>query len=325
MKNCSLCGKRSFSGKKWYSENEILLCLKCWPNLDPTVEWFERRYDGLNNSIGDILNQKIKLFKLLGFNQLHVKIEDGEWLTEQIIEKLGLPKGNIQFEFKELDNKIAGTVECTGQDYLVHMSQDLQDNYRALSAILIHELMHIYLNNHGLLYHSYDEYEELTDLSCIMLGFGVPMINAKRAWAVDRTVLGGGFVGKGTSYYNIGYLSENQIGYAFAYFMFNNDLQRKDVESEIDDQCWHIFESGKDLYQRYYNAVINRRKANIFLTGQGKQKEMLQFSCPICFLKMAVPKKTIERVGIFIVKCHRCGSEIHYDGNKVVKFRESLK
>ena len=65
------------------------------------------------------------------------------------------------------------------------MSRDLEDNFRSVAAILIHELMHIYLNSRGIFYKTQQEYEEATDLACVLMGFGIPMINAKKAWSVD--------------------------------------------------------------------------------------------------------------------------------------------
>jgi hypothetical protein len=322
---CSLCGRRKFFGLGWYKEKGINLCRRCWPNLPPTVDWFEERYATLQNCIGGSLKHKVKLFRLLGIEQSHVKVEDGKWLTERIIEHLSLPGGDIKFEFKKLETSIAGTVRSTGTGFLVDMSQVLQDNFRALSAILIHELMHIYLSNHGLFYKSQNEYEELTDLSCVLLGFGLPMINAKRAWHVERGVLGGGGVEKGTSYHIIGYLSEEQIGYAFAYFISHSDIPIEDVQSGIDSQCWHIILNGIAHEKSNRDKVIARRKSMQFLFKQSSKRDICEFSCPVCFLKMAVPRETLDRIGIFKVNCRRCGSEIHFDGKKIIKFIESLK
>jgi len=322
---CSLCGRRRFFGFGWYKEKEIYLCPRCWPNLTPTVDWFEKRYATLQDCIGSVFAHKIKLFKPLGIEQSHVKVKDGEWLTEQVIKHLSLPDGNIKFEFKKLETTIAGTVRSIGTDYLINMSQDLQDNFRALSAILIHELMHIYLSNHGLFYKSQNECEELTDLACILLGFGIPMINAKRAWHVERGMLGGGSVEKGTSYYIIGYLSEEQIGYAFAYFISQNGISIEDVQNSIDSQCWHIVSNGIALEKSYRVKVIARRKAMQFLSDQFSKRDICEFSCPVCFLKMAVPRDTLNRIGVFKINCPRCKSEIHFDGERIIKFVESLK
>lgn len=322
---CSLCGRRRFLSLGWYKEKEIHLCPRCWPNLSSTAEWFEKRYATLQDCIGNIFIHKVKLFKLLGLEQSHIKIEDGKWLTECVIGHLSLPSGDIKFEFKKLATNIAGTVKSTGTGYLVDMSRDLQDNFRALSAILIHELMHIYLGNHGLFYKSQDEREELTDLSCVLLGFGLPMTNAKRAWHVERGILGGGGVEKGTSYHIIGYLSEEQIGYAFAYFISHNDTPIENVQAGIDSQCWHIISDGVALEKSNRDKVIARRKAMQFLSEQSSKRDICEFSCPVCFLKMAVPRETLDRIGIFKVNCPRCGYEIHFDGERIIKFIESLK
>lgn len=322
---CSLCGRRRFFGLGWYKKKEINLCRRCWPNLTPTVDWFEKRFVTLQDCVGNILAHKVKLFKPLGIEQSHVKVKDGKWLTEHVLEHLSLPRGDIQFEFKKLEGDIAGTVKNTGIGYLVEMSQDLQDNFRALSAILIHELMHIYLGEHGLSYKSQDECEELTDLSCVLLGFGLPMINAKRAWHVERGVLGGAGIEKGNSYHIIGYLSEEQIGYAFAYFISQNDIPIKDVQAGIDSQCWHIVFKGITLQKSNLDKVIARRKTMQFLSEQSSKRDIREFSCPACLLKMAVPRETLDRIGIFKVNCRRCESEIHFDGEKIVRFIDSLR
>lgn len=322
---CFLCGRHGFLSFWWHKKQGINLCRRCWPNLPSSIDWFEKRYATLCDSIGNILIHKAKLFKLLGLKQSHVKIDDGKWLTERVIEHLNLPKGDIQFEFKKMEGSIAGTVKNTGSGYLVEMSQDLQENFRALSAILIHELMHIYLGEHNLLYKSKDEYEELTDLSCILLGFGIPMINAKRAWHVNKRTLVDSHIAGETSYHIIGYLSEEQIGYAFGYFIANNNIHMESVETDIDSQCWHIVLEGIGLEKKYHNTVLSKRKTKQFLSEQDVRKKTHEFSCPACCLKMAVPGDTIDRIGVFKINCHKCGSEIHFDGKKIVKFIESIK
>lgn len=321
---CSLCGKRGFFSFGWYKEKEINLCRKCWPNLPTTVDWFEKRHAILQDCIGNKFANKIKLFKTLGLEQSHVTVDDGKWLTERVIEHLALSREDIQFEFKKMAGNIAGTVKSTETGYLVEMSQNLQNNFRAVSAILIHELMHIYLRNYALVYKSQNEYEELTDISCVLLGFGLPMINAKRAWHVERGVLGGNGIEKGTSYHVIGYLSEEQIGYAFAYFIANNNILIADIKADIDPQNWHIVLDGFALEKSNIDKVIARRKAKKFLTEQFSKRNICEFSCPVCFLKIGIPRETINRIGVFKIRCHGCGTEIYFNGAKIIKFIESL-
>ncbi|MBU2102026.1 MAG: hypothetical protein KKF80_01380, partial [Candidatus Omnitrophica bacterium] len=115
--------------------------------MNPTVAWFEEKIEHLQISIGDVLKRKNTIFEYISKGQLRSGIDEGKRLTERVIEHLALPKRDIRFEFKKLESSVAGTVENTGLGYLVSISQELQDNFRALSAILVHELMHIYLGN----------------------------------------------------------------------------------------------------------------------------------------------------------------------------------
>jgi len=320
---CSLCNHKGIVGFRWYKKNKICLCRKCWPGLHPTVEWFENRYSVLRECVKESFKRKINLFKPLGLKEAHVGIEDSKWITERVIEHLSLPRGDINFEFKMLSTSIAGTVKFTGEGYIINISQDLQDNPRALSAIIIHELMHIYLSNQGLFCKS-QTYEELTDLACVLLGFGIPLINAKYALHAEKGVLGCGDVHE-IKYHTLGYLSQEQIGYAFAYFIHNNDIELSDVQERIDSQCWNIVQDGIYLESGYSEKVASRRKTMIFLSDQSKKKDICRFSCPVCFLKMGIPHETINRIGIFKTSCSTCGTKIEFDGKKIVRFIEGLK
>jgi len=329
-RSCALCRRRPFLGLrafqgKWHSERGLLLCRACWPDLSPVVEWFEERNAALETCIGGSLPRRVQLFKLLTQPQAHLGVEDGQWLTERVIEHLALPGGQISFEFKELDSNMAGSVNGTPNNgYLVAMSRGLQDNFRALSAVLIHEMMHIYLGNHGLLYNSQQECEELTDLACVMLGFGVPLINAKRAWLVDRKALGVGSL-RATGYYNLGYLTEPQIGYAFARFLMRNEIALDEVRPGIDPHCMGVVRNGVALENSHRTKVVVRRKAKEFLETNARKREIREFACPVCLLRMGVPKDTVERLGVFKLNCRQCGSEIHFDGERVVKYRASVR
>lgn len=324
-KHCSICNCRKIIGYKWHREGDFYLCRKCWPLLHPTAEWFEKRYNALHSCLGEILSGDIPIFTPLGKAQAHIKVEDGEWLTKRVIERLDLPTGNIKFKFKKMEKNIAGNVKSIEDGYVVNVSQELQDNFHALSAILIHELMHIYLCNHGMVYKSQEELEELTDLACVLLGFGLPMINAKHTWQVKRGVLGDNSLIGGLSYHIIGYLSEEKIGYAFSYFLSHTKKHKEDIRDKIDPQCWHIIENGIALEKHNHDRFITRRKTQKFLTEKFFKNDICEFTCPVCFLKMGIPYKTIERIGIFNTICRRCGTKIQFDGEKIIRFIESLK
>jgi len=324
-RQCALCGRKKILGVGWHKEGALVFCRKCWPNIDPAIEWFEARSAILYRCIGRELDQKPPLFTLLGKGQSHVRIDDGEWLTDQVIQHLSLPRGEISFEFTSLQSSIAGTVESSGGKYQVKMSKDMEDNFRAVSAILIHELMHIYLNSHGIFYKTQEEYEEATDLACVLMGFGIPMINAKKAWSVDRVALGGGGIGGGTFYHIIGYLSERQIGYAFATFLPGRNITVDELQDQIDPQCLHIVEYGVVLEHAYRDRLTTKRKALALSRQHQTQRKVYEFSCPVCFKKMAVPTDTIRRVGVLKTKCPKCHSVVHFDGEKIVKFIESLR
>ena len=204
------------------------------------------------------------------------------------------------------------------------MSKTLEDNFRAVSAIIIHELMHIFLNANGISYKTIIEYEESTDLACILLGFGIPIINAKRAWSVERKSLGSADMEGNASYYNIGYLTESQIGYAFAIFLVERKMGFSDVKNSIDEHCWYIVQDGITLEQISSPKLKVRLDAEKLSQQKREKKEICTFSCPVCFEKLAVPKNTIEKIGIFKVECPNCKSFIHFDGQHVIKFTEYI-
>ena len=295
--------------------------------MNPTIEWFESRFAILHRCIGKVLDQKPPLFTLLDRAQSGWVVTDGEWLTRQVIRHLSLPEGEISFEFTSLEKSIAGTVERIGGKYQVKMSKDLEDNFRSVSAILIHELMHVYLNLHGIFYETHSEYEEATDLACILMGFGIPMINAKKAWNVEahRRTLGGGGITGGMSYHIIGYLSEKQIGYAFATFLADRNISVSEIEEHIDSQCLHIVTNGVALEQAYRDRLATKRNAVALVNEQQKKREVSEFSCPVCFQKMAVPTDTVRRVGVLKTHCPKCRSIIYFDGERVVKFIEYIR
>lgn len=319
--SCALCARRKRLFSSWHNEGGVHLCSQCWPHLHPTAEWFEERLAVLEGCIAGALKKKISLFKLLGRCQSHVKVADGEWLTERVIEHLSLPAGDITFEFATLEGKTAGEVQTAATGYTVRMSRELEDNFRALSAILIHELMHIYLNSHGVFYKKHEEYEEVTDLACVLMGFGIPMVNAKRACQVDRTVLGDP---DWAMYYVIGYLTDEQIGYCVGSFLAQNEIDISNIRSEVDPHCWRIVTDGIALEKRSRDRVAARRKAREFLADQVVTREICNFSCPVCFQKMGIPRQTIERIGVLKTECAECGCVIHFDGQRIIKFMESI-
>lgn len=322
---CALCGCKKVLGFGWHQEGVMVFCRRCWPNIDPAIEWFEARSAILQRCIGRELDRKPPLFTLIGRGQSHVGVKDGEWLTDQVIQHLSLPRGDISFEFTPLKSSTAGTVESSGGKWRVKMSKDLEDNFRSVSAILVHELMHVYLNSHGIFYKTQEENEEATDLACVLMGFGIPMINAKRAWSVDRVALGGEGIEGGTSYHIIGYLSEKQIGFSFATFLAERNISVDGLEDKIDSQCLHIVTDGMALERTYRDRLTTKRKA-LALSGQHQvEREVCEFSCPVCFQKMAVSKDTIRRVGVLKAECPKCHSVVHFDGERIVKFIESIR
>jgi hypothetical protein len=322
--HCALCGCKKIIGIGWHKEADLMFCRECWPILASTIEWFEARCAILHKCIGQEVDKKPLLFTLLSKEQSHVRIEDGEWLTEKVIHHLSLPCDDISFEFISLKSSVAGTVESSGKKYQVKISKELEDNFRSVSAILIHELMHVYLNKHGICYQTQEEYEEATDLACILMGFGIPMINAKRAWNVDRTSLGGKGIEGGLSYHIIGYLSKKEIGYAFATFILNRGITLEEIKDKIDSQCLHIVTDGLGLEGIYRDRLATKHKAISLINQQENKEKMSPFSCPVCFQKMAVPTETIKRVGLLKIHCPKCHSVIHFDGKQIIKFIESL-
>jgi hypothetical protein len=321
---CALCGRKRIIGFGWYKNGLLNFCRRCWPYIDPTIEWFETRYTLLENCIGEELGEKPSLFTLLGKEHSSVSINDGEWLTDQVIQHLSLPKGDISFEFIPLQSSIAGTVTFLEGKYQVKMSKELDDNFRCVSAILIHEMMHIYLNSHGIFYKTLEEYEEATDLACILMGFGIPMLNSKRAYEVDRSSLGIG-TQQGASYNVIGYLSEQQIGYSFANFLAKRNIKINEIQDKVDPHCMDIVTFGIALEEAYRNKLTTRHKAQTIINEKLFQREVVSFSCPICFQKFSIPKETIKRIGLIKTTCPKCKSAIHYDGERVIKYTETLR
>jgi len=70
-----------------------------------------------------------------------------------------------------------------------------------------------------------------------------------------------------------------------------------------------------------FNEASSRRRAK-YVVEQSSKREICQFTCPGCSLNMGIPRETINRIGVFVVNCRRCGAEIHFDGERIIKFTE---
>lgn len=97
----------------------------------------------------------------------------------------------------------------------IQLTKKFKFQFKHVMAILVHESMHNFLDNHGIRLDDRDQNEVLTDVSTAYFGLGREVIKGYKpiVWISDHWQRGNKF-GHTTHTYTIGYVPSSLIGYA---------------------------------------------------------------------------------------------------------------
>lgn len=223
-------------------------------------------------------------------------------LVRKVARRYQLNVGTIVVTFMAMPNP--GRVELhNGNDFFVELNSNLKDQPRTISAVLGHEVAHIFLHKHGLGFPETLDNEVLTDVASAMYGFGALMLD-QFVQTETRNQLPDGRVQITTHERAMGYLTPDELGWLLAKSDF-------DVGGQLDSRAARsVGKRGRDMVRteattpplassmwRRWMYEIRRWWAEWrglnelydesvpYAFGDGK----VTFRCPTCTQKMRLP------------------------------------
>jgi hypothetical protein len=245
-------------------------------------------------------------------------------LARRIADVYGLEIGTVVVTFVD-GMKVAGRVELAGprqQDFFVEVNSAFKARPVVLSAILGHEVGHIFLHKHGL--HPPGPVGEIfTDTVAVLYGFGAVMAETFRVTVSTEALntVVGSTIRTTTHTEQLGYLTPDEVGYAATRSGFG-ELQglqslaargaitsgRRKARAELSTPPlrhapWHrrvlyLFRRSVALRLR---APRELRVGDTFTFLDGR----VVFRCVLCCQALRVPTNASLQV-----TCPRCGLEM---------------
>lgn len=217
----------------------------------------------------------------------------------------------------------AGRVELGGpgqRDFFVELRSEFRTQPRIISAILGHEVAHIFLHRHGLHPPSGLAAEILTDTTAVLYGFGAVMadtfkISEHREQLVDA-------VRVTTSVNQMGYLTPDEIGYALTrsgfghlHELLESPAARDAVlegqrlaKKELTSPPLRLAPWWRRLWYRLLRWVAERRKGAATLTPDRLyqlEAGKVSFRCTVCCQGLRLPTRAMVTA-----TCPRCEAEV---------------
>lgn len=221
----------------------------------------------------------------------HDPIEYTIELSRKIVKNLGLPSKNIVASFSGVHS--AGRIEHrTGEPYFIEISSHWKHDRTAIAAIIAHEMSHAWMDDQGIRQNNKDFNEMLTDVTAVLLGLGVLLMNGL---SVEKTVSQSQTSRQILRIKN--YIEGKDMGYTLSIFMKHKNLEPNQVLPALYSNARSAFELGQEEFIKRQNLIYNSR-----------QIENWVVICPMCFQKMRLPniKKNI------ILDCPNCKKKTRY-------------
>jgi len=200
-------------------------------------------------------------------------------MAQKILSYLNEPVGNFIVVFHSSLGDTPGvfTVTKEGQEVIFVNDKYVKDPY-AVSAVLAHEIMHLYLmSRKHIVLEDKKENELLTDLGTIYLGLGILVINGmsyKSNWFLTVIGLFAGVLYVNEQKLAFGYFEPRQYAFYLKEYFRRNNIQLKRVAKCIHPKSWHFI---------------------------GKLPFKVRLSKESIFFKEARRKVIFNTIGIFIV------------------------
>lgn len=221
-------------------------------------------------------------------------------LVREIVKNLGLPSKNIVATFSGVSS--AGKVEHrSGEPYFIEISNEWKDNRIAIAAIIAHEMAHVWMDEQGFRETDTQMNEKLTDLSAILFGLGVLLMNGL---GVEKTIslkttydLSGAQTEHKRQLRIQNYINKIDMGYAMSIFAAHKGIDGDELRKKMNSEAAVAFASGNIRFISRQDEIRNN-----------KQVESWVVLCPGCFQKLRI----LNHAKNFEVTCPMCSRKTKY-------------
>lgn len=218
-------------------------------------------------------------------------------IAKQIADCLGLNITRVVVTFVH-NLGVPGKVELSaGHTFFVEVDERYKSNTNFISAILAHEVAHIYLFKHNIRIQDTFRNEVLTDTTAAFLGCAWLMLNSSYEEASELN----------TTLNSFGYITQFEVGYILAKRDFL--LQQNSLDAMIYGHSREFFDAGKSYFLKSLGRPYVKRSALENLAYQLKSRlkaGSIIFRCICCEQQLKIPEsnKTLS------VRCPTCRNNL---------------
>jgi len=173
-----------------------------------------------------------------------------KYIVNEIINHLGIIVDSVSVNFVPNLNVPAQVTSSYSNKFAIKINSSHKFKTENLTALLAHEVMHIFLNKKGLNFKDTISNEILTDTAACYLGLGVPILDAmKLEIDVRKNFTGGTVRTEKTSFY--GYLKPWEYGYIIAKRLFAFNHHPNSFKNKLSED---IYNEAFDVVKREYSS-----------------------------------------------------------------------
>ena len=218
-------------------------------------------------------------------------------IAQQIANHFGLNITKVVVTFVH-SLGVPGKVELSaGNVFFVEVDEKYKSNTNFISAILAHEIAHIYLFRHNVRINNTFQNEVLTNTTTAFLGCAWLILNSSYEEASELKMTVNSF----------GYITQYEVGYILAKRDFL--LQQNSFDAMIFGRSKEFFEDGKICFLKSLRRPYIKRSALGNLAYRLKSRlgaGSIVFRCICCEQQMRIPEsnKTLS------VHCPTCNNNL---------------
>lgn len=220
-------------------------------------------------------------------------------IARQIANHFGLNITKVVVTFVH-NIGVPGKVELSvGNVFFVEVDAKYKPNTNFISAILAHEIAHIYLFKHSISIRDTFQNEVLTDTTAAFLGCANILLNS----SYDEV----SYEKNQTTIHSFGYISQYEVGYIVAKRDFL--LQQNSSDAMIYGRSKEFFDAGKAYFLKSLGRPYIKRSAlgNFVYQLRSRLKAgSIVFRCICCDQQLRIPEtdKTLS------VNCPTCNNNL---------------